>query len=82
MFYSIRHLTRFRYLSRVSESQVRLQVVARTTVPDVDQATRMRNLYSTPGFEGTSPSSTTQDAYPRRAFTVSVAPRSLQGVRL
>jgi prepilin-type N-terminal cleavage/methylation domain-containing protein len=62
--------------------EVRLQVVARTTVPDVDQATRMRKLYSTPGFEGTSPSSTTQDAYPRRAFTVSVAPRSLQGVRL
>jgi len=62
--------------------EVRLQVVARTANPDVDQVSRNRNLYSTPGFEGVSPSATTMDAYPRRAFTVGVVPRNLQGIRL
>ena len=62
--------------------EVRLQVVARTANPDVDQVSKNRNLYSTPGFEGVSPSATTMDAYPRRAFTVGVVPRNLQGIRL
>jgi hypothetical protein len=62
--------------------EVRLQVVSRTSTPDYDQAARKRTVYAAPGFEGTSPSDSTKDGYPRRAFTISVAPRSLQGVRL
>jgi len=62
--------------------EVRVQVVARTAVADVNQAAKERKLYSTPGFEGVTPSATTSDAYPRRAFTVGVVPRNLQGVRL
>ena len=62
--------------------EVRLQVVARTANPDVHQSSNSINNYTTPGFEGVSPSANTADAYPRRAFTVGVVPRNLQGVRL
>jgi hypothetical protein len=62
--------------------EVRLQVVARTANPDVDQSSKTVKLYSTPGFEGVSPSASTTDGYPRRAFTVGVVPRNMQGVRL
>jgi prepilin-type N-terminal cleavage/methylation domain-containing protein len=66
---------------------VRVQVVSRTL--DSDQLTndpQKRSLYATPAFEGTAPaaasSGATLDAYPRRAFTMSVVPRNLQGARL
>jgi hypothetical protein len=38
--------------------------------------------YATPLYEGTSPSASTQDAYPRRAFSMTVVPRNLQGSRI
>lgn len=67
--------------------EVRLQVVSRTSQPDYNSnSTAYRVSYSTPGFEGASPmvvaGGSTTDAYPRRAFTTAVVPRSLQGVRL
>jgi prepilin-type N-terminal cleavage/methylation domain-containing protein len=63
--------------------EVRLQVVSRTSSADLKGATTNQQVvYSTPGFEGTTPSATTQDAYPRRAFSLTVVPRNVQGVRL
>jgi hypothetical protein len=63
--------------------EVRLQVVSRTTSADLQGTTTNQQVaYSTPGFEGASPSTTTKDAYPRRAFSLTVVPRNLQGVRL
>jgi hypothetical protein len=66
---------------------VRLQVVSRTNTSDrTTDASRYRVSYSTPAWEGTSPaaaaSGATTDQYPRRAFSGSIVPRSLQGWRL
>jgi len=67
--------------------EVRLQVVARTSNVDLQGATPKQQVtYATPGYEGTTPTpgtgGVTQDAYPRRAFSLSVVPRNLQGYRL
>jgi len=67
--------------------EVRLQVVSRTNGADHDSsATAKRVIYSTPAWEGASPTVGTgakaTDAYPRRAFSTVVVPRTLQGVRL
>jgi hypothetical protein len=66
---------------------VRLQVVTRTNIADFNSnESAHRVSYATPTWEGASPSvgstASATDAYPRRAFSTSVVPRSLQGVRL
>ena len=68
--------------SASSLREVRLQIVSRATSPDRDTNGAALNNYATPGFEGVSPSSAVQDAYPRRAFVMSVVPRTLQRERL
>jgi len=84
--------------------EVRIEIVSLADQPDL--ATNLGQLqigYTTPGFEGTSPTAGTgggagggsgggsgggtaavvpTDPYPRRAFTVRVTPRALQGARL
>jgi prepilin-type N-terminal cleavage/methylation domain-containing protein len=67
--------------------EVRLQIVSRTTNVDLQGATtKQRVLYATPGYEGTTPTpgagGVTNDSYPRRAFSLAVVPRNLQGYRL
>jgi prepilin-type N-terminal cleavage/methylation domain-containing protein len=64
---------------------IRVQVEA--IADDVDlsagngQAKPIAN-YATPLYEGVSPSAATQDAYPRRAFSMTIVPRNLQGSRI
>ncbi len=73
--------------------EVRIQVVALSDQPDL--ATNLKTLqvgYATPSFEGSlwapdggsltdaGQANTAGDPYPRRAFTVRVVPRAIQGV--
>ncbi len=61
--------------------EVRIQVVARAAVPDhATNATGHVSRYSTPGYDGATPSDTGTDAFPRRSFEARVVPRNLQGV--
>jgi hypothetical protein len=63
--------------------EIRVEVVARSQVPDKASTGDLRNQYSTPGYEGAAPGTPAYlDAYPRRTFSVTIVPRNLQGVRL
>jgi prepilin-type N-terminal cleavage/methylation domain-containing protein len=60
--------------------EVRLQIVARSSMPDHSQDGKYVKRYSVPGWEGVAPGGTTTDAYPRRSFEARVVPRNLQGI--
>jgi type II secretory pathway pseudopilin PulG len=68
--------------------EVRIQLVAIATLPDrTTSGSRVAVNYSTPAFEGVSATSTgtsssSTDAYPRRAYVTRTVPRALQGIRL
>ena len=69
------------------DRDVRAQALARVHDLDLQGATPKQQVtYATPGYEGTTPTpgtgGVTQDAYPRRAFSLNVVPRNLQGYRL
>ena len=68
--------------------EIRVQVVARSVVPDKTSDGTVRAQYSTPSFEtalypGAVPTNPAYvDPYPRRTFSVTTVPRNLQGTRL
>jgi hypothetical protein len=60
--------------------EVRVQIVARSAMPDHKQDGTYLTRYSVPPWEGVAPDSANVDAYPRRSFEARVVPRNLQGI--